>query len=148
MAGRKRENEIINVLKPRFWDNVGIDPIDYARRFIGPLMRYVPGVDAEEQKFILKCERLALAILQNDNEEINRQMKTIGVIMNELPSTIESVAEKEKFIDEVKTPEFWESISFEDAQRMIDELAPLMPYRSRATFNHRNRERLCQAAYA
>jgi len=127
---RKRENEIVNVLKPRFWDNVGIDPIDYARRFIGPLMRYVPGVDAEEHKFVLKCERLALAILQNDKEEISRQMKSIGSIMNELPSTIEAVAEKEKFIDEVKTPEFWENITYDDTQRMIDELAPLMPYRT------------------
>ena len=72
---RKRENEIINVLKPRFWDSVGIDPIDYARRFIGPLMRYVPGVDAEEHNFVLKCERLALAIIQNDKEEIGRKMK-------------------------------------------------------------------------
>jgi len=93
-------------------------------------MRYVPGVDAEEHKFILKCERLALAILQNDKEEISRQMKAIGAIMNELPNTIEAVAEKEKFIDEVKTPEFWENITYEDAQRLIDELAPLMPYRS------------------
>ncbi len=45
-----------------------------------------------------------------------------------LPLTINKVKEREEIIHEVLSKSFWQSVSYEAAERMLTELAPLMHY--------------------
>jgi type I restriction enzyme R subunit len=96
-----------------------------------PLMRYQKDVNLNTAIFCLRCEQLKYAILRSDVREIERQKLLIGGMVECLPTTINRVQEQEAFIHEVLSKSFWSSVSNESAQRMLTELAPLMPYMSK-----------------
>jgi Type I site-specific restriction-modification system, R (restriction) subunit and related helicases len=118
-------------LSPKLWDNVGLDPIDFLQKKIMPLMKFKPDVNLKEASFTLMCEKLAYAVLQNNAHEIERLKKSIAEMVDHLPRTLDKVRDKEAFLDEILSHAFWNGVGFEDAKRMVDEVAPLMPYMSR-----------------
>jgi len=124
-----RENlqDVEKALSPKLWDNIAIDPIDFLQKKIMPLMKYKPNVNLKESTFILRCEKLAHAILMNDTLEIERQKKSIAEMVDCLPRTLDKVKEKEDFIDRVLSKSFWNEIDFDDAKMIIDELSSLIP---------------------
>ncbi|MFA6331503.1 MAG: type I restriction-modification enzyme R subunit C-terminal domain-containing protein, partial [Methanoregula sp.] len=128
---RDNKEEIRKALDPQLWDNVGVDPVQFLTQKIMPLMRYQPDVNLNTAIFTLRCEQLKHAILRNDAGEIERQKLLIGGMVECLPLTLDRVKEREAFIREVKSNAFWQSVSYESAERMLAELAPLMPLMSR-----------------
>ena len=125
---RDNRHEIEKALSPHLWDNVAIDPLQFLTQKIMPLMRYQQDVNLNTAIFSLRCEQLKHAILRNDQGEIERQQKMIAQMVECLPLTINKVQEREAFIREVLSKSFWASVSYESAQRMLAELAPLMPF--------------------
>ncbi|MDO8873099.1 MAG: DEAD/DEAH box helicase family protein [Methanoregula sp.] len=125
---RDNKQEIKKSLDPHLWDNVAIDPLQFLTQKIMPLMRYQQDVNLNTAIFSLRCEQLKHAILRNDTGEIERQKLLIGGMIECLPLTINKVQEREAFIREVLSNAFWYSVTYESAQRMLTELAPLMPY--------------------
>jgi type I restriction enzyme R subunit len=123
--------DVEKALSPKLWDNVGLDPVDFLQKKIMPLMKFKPGVNLKEATFSLKCEKLGLAVLKNNTHEIERLKESIAEMVEHLPRTLDKVQDNEEFIDEILSRSFWNSVSFEDAKRMVDEIAPLMPYMSR-----------------
>lgn len=123
--------DVEKALSPKLWDNVGLDPIDFLQKKIMPLMKFKPGVNLKEATFSLKCEKLVYAVLQNNAPEIERLKESIAEMVEHLPRTLDKVLENEKFLDEILSHAFWNNVSFEDAKRMADELAPFMPYMSK-----------------
>ncbi|QLC50208.1 DEAD/DEAH box helicase family protein [Methanolobus zinderi] len=128
---REHLQDVEKALSPKLWDNVGLDPIDFLQKNIMPLMKFKPGVNLKEATFALKCEKLAFAVLQNNTNEIERLKESIAGMVERLPRTLDRVRENETFIDEILSHAFWNEVSYEDAKRMVDEIAPLMPYMSR-----------------
>ncbi|AKB24774.1 Type I restriction-modification system, restriction subunit R [Methanosarcina sp. MTP4] len=125
---REQLQDVEKALSPKLWDNIAVDPIDFLQKKITPLMKYRPGVDLKEATFTLRCERLAYALLQNDRNEIERLKKPIAEMVDRLPRTLDKVREKEALLDRVLSRSFWETVSFEDVQALLSEIAPLMPY--------------------
>jgi len=125
---RDNKEEIKKALSPHLWDNVAVDPLQFLTQKIMPLMRYQQDVNLNTAIFSLRCEQLKHAILRNDAGEIERQKLLIGGMVECLPLTINKVQEQEAFIREVLSKSFWTSVTYESAQRMLDELSPLMPY--------------------
>ena len=121
--------DVEQALQPDFWTRVGIDPIQFLRTRITPLMRYKPGVDPDQASFALKAEQLSVAALERNRAELERLKNEIGEIMDYLPFTIKDVKDKEKLIMDVQRREFWRGITYEDAQMLLQELTPLMKYR-------------------
>jgi type I restriction enzyme, R subunit len=125
---RDNKAEIAKALSPNLWDNVAIDPLQFLTQKIMPLMRYLQDVNLNTAIFSLHCEQLKYAILRSDLGEIERQKVLIGGMVECLPLTINKVQEHEAFIHEVLSKSFWTSVSYDSVQRMLTELAPLMPY--------------------
>jgi len=121
--------DVEQALQSDFWTRVGIDPIQFLRTRITPLMRYKSGVDPDQASFALKAEQLSVAVLERNRAELERLKNEIGEIMDYLPFTIKDVRDKEKLIKMVQRPEFWRGITYEDAQMLLLELTPLMKYR-------------------
>jgi type I restriction enzyme R subunit len=113
----------------KLWDRVGIDPIDFLRTKIAPLMRYTQNVEPNEASFTQKCEELSLAILTGNQCEIERLKEAIAAMLNCLPLTIREVKEKETELDRVLKESFWQKLTYDDAQTLIEIFAPLMKYK-------------------
>jgi len=115
-------------LSPKLWDRIGIDPLDFLKNKITPLMRYKTGVELNEVSFTLKVEQLSLAILKHDKAEFDRLKEEIAEDLNSLPLTIREVKDKESLLDRVLSPLFWQNTTFDDVQSLLREIAPLMRY--------------------
>ncbi|MGD0145928.1 MAG: DEAD/DEAH box helicase family protein [Nitrososphaerales archaeon] len=114
---------------PKLWDRVGIDPLDFLKAKIAPLMRYRQGVESNEISFVSRCEQLGLAILNQDNDEISKLSESVGEALQSLPTTIADVKKKEPLLDNALSKSFWRSPSYGDSQMLINEFGPLMKYR-------------------
>jgi type I restriction enzyme, R subunit len=132
---KENREKIEKALSPKLWDNVGLDPMLFLKTNIMPLMRFKPEVNIKESSFVVKCERLALATLENDREEIERLKTSIGGMVERLPRTLDEVAKKETYLDSALTHSFWNNVSYDDSKTMVIELSPLMKYLSREKSN-------------
>jgi len=114
---------------PRLWDRVGLNPIEFLRTKIAPLMRYKQSVEPNEASFTQKCEELSLAILTQNQAEIERLKEAIALMLECLPTTISEVKEKEEELDRVLSKSFWQNVTYNDVQNLLDNFAPLMKYK-------------------
>ncbi len=126
---RERLQDVELALSPKLWDRKGLDPIDFLKTRISPLMRYKPGVNLNEASFVQRCEQLTLAIMTDNKPEIDRLADEIAETLRCLPLTIREVLEKETLIDKAGAKSFWKNPTIEDAQTLLTELSPLMKYK-------------------
>src|SRR2546425_621926 len=129
IAVREKIKDVELALSPKLWSRVGIEPIDFLKTKMTPLMRYKTGVEPNEASFTQKCEQLTLAILNKKEEEIERLKDDIAETLNCLPPTIQAVDDKKELLDKALDKSFWTTPSIDDAQMLLDELAPLMKYK-------------------
>jgi len=126
---REHIRELEKAKSPTFWNTVGINPSEYLKTKIAPLMKYTPDVNPDEASFQLKVEQLSLAILRNSQAEIEVLKEGIGEYLNSLPTTINEVKSKQQLLSKVLQPAFWEHINYEEAQMLGQEFTPLMRYK-------------------
>jgi len=126
---RERARDIEKALSPNLWDTVGLAPSTFLKTKIAPLMRYQKDVNPNEAAWILKIEKLNLAILKLDKAEIERLKDEIGEWLNALPTTIREVKDKQELLDKVLRRQFWDYITFDDAQMLLKGFTPLMKYK-------------------
>ena len=125
---REHLQDVEKALSPKLWDNIAVDPVEFLQKKIMPLMKFKPDVNLKEATFTLRCEKLAYALLENDKAEVDRLKTSIAEMVDRLPRTLDSVRAKEALMDNVLSRSFWETVSFEDVQLLLSDLAPLMPY--------------------
>lgn len=113
----------------KLWTRVGINPINFLKSKIAPLMKYRTNVNYNEASYIQKCEELSLAILTRNQAEVERLKETICAMLECLPLTIREVKKKERDLDLVLSTHFWENITYESAQLLLNDFAPLMKYK-------------------
>src|SRR5207247_10929057 len=116
-------------LSPKLWDRVGIDTIDFLKNRITPLMRYKTGVEPNEASFVQNCEQLTLSIMMKNKTDIDRLRDDIAETLDRLPTAIKEVKEKEDLLDRARSKTFWRMPTIDDAQLLLNELAPLMKYK-------------------
>jgi type I restriction enzyme R subunit len=126
---QEHQRDLEKALDPNFYTTVGLNPFDHLKTKIAPLMKYTQDVNPNEAYFTLRTEQLSLAILHNNSLEIERLKNAIGEDLNCLPLTINEVKVKQKMLSEVLKPSFWDNITYEDAQMIGHEFAPLMKYK-------------------
>ena len=129
IAVQERLRDVELARSPKLWDRVGINPIDFLKSKIAPLMRYQQNIEPNEASFTLKCEELSLAILDKNQIEIERLKETIVGMLECLPTTILEVKEKETELDHVLSKSFWQRPTYEDAQFLLSNFGPLMKYK-------------------
>ena len=126
----EKRDKINRALSTQFWDNVCLDPLHYLKIHIVPLMTFKEEDDRKESSFILMCERLGLAALENDREEIDQLRSSICEMIERLPRTLDDVKRERETLNMTMSHSFWEKVSYEDSRRIIVELAPLMKHLS------------------
>lgn len=126
---KEHMQDVEKALSSHFWDTVGLDAFTFLKTKIAPLMKYQEDINMNEAAFTLKTEQVSLAILRNDEPEIERLRDDIGEYLNCLPTTIREVKEKQDLIDKALQKSFWQNITFEDVQMLWSEILPLMKYK-------------------
>lgn len=129
IAVREAARDVEESQSAGFWTRIGVNPVQFLRTRITPLMRYKQGVEPNQASFEQKAEQLSLAILEKNKAEFERLKEEIGEVMDYLPFTIKEVKEKEELIKTIQKPSFWDTIRYEDAQALLRELTPLMKYK-------------------
>jgi type I restriction enzyme, R subunit len=129
IAIKEKTRDIEIALSKTFWENIAIKPTQFLKAKINPLMRYQQNINLDEAYFILRLEKLGIAILLNDEKAFEKLKKEIAETVMCLPKTINDVKKKEELIDKILTKEFWEKITYEDTETIIQEIAPLMRYK-------------------
>lgn len=125
---REHLKDVEKAVSPGLWDNVGLKPVEFLKTKITPLMKFKQDVNLNEASFTLKCERLGVALLQGDSEEVERLKQKIGEMVECLPDELNVVKPKLAVKEKVLSHRFWAGVSFEDSQMLVSELGRLMKY--------------------
>ncbi len=126
---RERRREIELATSDKLWTNVGMDAFEFLKTQITPLMRFKPNVNLDIESFVLKVERLGLAILTKNEDEIGRLSEDIAYDVSCLPPTIKEVHNKLAILDKIKEKSFWEKVDYSDYNTLLKEISPLMKYK-------------------
>src|SRR3989338_2748650 len=129
VAIRDKREEVDTALSEKIWKNIGLDAFEFLRTKITPLMRFKQNVNRDTESFVLKIERLGLAILNKNQDEIDRLAVDIVEDINCLPRTINDVKKKNELLDKVSEAPFWNKIRYTDTLTLLKEIAPLMKYK-------------------
>lgn len=129
IAIKENIRAVEKALSPQFWTSVGIKPADYLKKHLSQLMRYQPDVNINTASFTLKVEQLALAVLKNNSDAIERLKADIGAMLECLPPNINKIKDKEDLIQRVLSPKFWKEITYDDTSMLLEELGPLMHWK-------------------
>jgi type I restriction enzyme R subunit len=114
---------------PKLWDNVGVEPLEFLKKTIAPLMKFKQDVNYNVASYTLKVERLALSLLEKDEHEKKRLQKDIGEMLDCLPRNLADVKKKEVLLDDALSGKFWKDITFDDTRFLLDEFAELMKFK-------------------
>ena len=77
----------------------------------------------------LKCEKLELALLNEDSKEIFELKESIKEDLKLLPMTLQVVKREEKAIYKTASDAFWQSLSVNNIREAKAKLAPIMKYK-------------------
>lgn len=123
---KEKKATIDRVLSANFWKYIDTE---FLAREIAPLMRFTENVNFDIYSFLLKCEKLELALL-TENEKVRRELEeSIRSDIRALPLTLNVVRKKEKEILRASSGSFWTKISSADVSFLKAEIAPLMKYK-------------------
>jgi type I restriction enzyme, R subunit len=126
---RERRADVDLALSDKLWRNIGLDAFEFLKTKITPLMRFKQNLNLDIESFVLKVERLGLAILTKNQEEIDRLSEDIVEDVNCLPYSIREVGKKEELLDTIKEKPFWDKITYKDYLTLLKEISPLMRYK-------------------
>ena len=104
--------------------------LDELNNEIAPLTNTIQGDNANVSSFVLRTENLFEYILDNDYEGID---KTKNIICNMVENVLKRdnlnvVNEKSDELKRVLQLEFWEDLTFDDVEFLVEEISPLMKY--------------------
>ncbi len=117
---------IDQILSESIFDNRAVNPYEQLQK-IAPLTRYYDKHTADELRFMIKNQRLIIALLKEEDTQLLKDK--IASDINALSKTISKVQEKEIRIKEVLTNDFRDHITIETIQTLEKEFTPLMKYR-------------------
>lgn len=82
----------------------------------------------DEASFVLKCEKLILAILRGNKEQIDRFSEQIAETLECIPENINGL--NVDLLKKARREDFWIDIGYVDVQELIDEFAPFIKYKT------------------
>jgi type I restriction enzyme R subunit len=104
--------------------------VDQLIEEISPLMITQFGSNSKVSSFILKAEKLFDYVLECDKEKIEKLRSEltfmIRIVMEK--DNLQAISEKKAQLIRARKPEFWEDLTFEDVEFLVQEIAPLMKY--------------------
>lgn len=127
---REKEREVVFVTSGKLWNRGGADQLEFLKTKISPLMKFQPDININEASFTLKVERLALAILNKNEKEIDDVAEEVRKDVRCLSPNINKVKEKKEIIEKILDVDgIGKNATFDETIAIIDELGPLMVYK-------------------
>lgn len=126
---RPFENELLALSHPDSWREISQEHQEHLSQTIAPLLRFLPDVDLAEMAFEIRTEKLMIAWLSADFEQIKRLREQIAQDINLLPPTLREVRTQEQKIALVNSDAFWEYLNYDRIQDLQRSFRPLMRYR-------------------
>lgn len=97
---------------------------------ISPIIITQFGSNSKVSSFILRAEKLFDYVLERNKEKIEEKRREftfmIKVVLEK--DNLQAVSEKKSQLITAIKPEFWEDLTFEDVEFLVNEVAPLMKY--------------------
>lgn len=125
---RPHKDTIDKALDEEFWTKISVDPYDYLRKKILPLIRFKTGINLEKASFELKLEKLRLALLEKDAEKVEGLGISIAETLDRLPRTLKKVKSKESQLRRALSEAFWKAPSNQDVDLLEESFLDLMEY--------------------
>jgi type I restriction enzyme R subunit len=123
---KERKDVLKRAESPEFWSHVDTE---YLYDHIAPLMRFLEDINYDEYAFILKCEQLELAFLQQNDRRVLELKGAIKEALQLLPMTLQVVKRQEQMIFKAASDAFWSALSVENIRKTKAKLSPLMKYK-------------------
>ncbi len=113
------------------WGSLDLSQTEQLSQQIAPLLRFLPDVNLQVMTFEARCERLAVAHLAGQGEEVTRLQEHILEDLALLSMALQAVQAQAEKLAWVQSPGFWAHLDYERIMDMEGSLAPLMRYRDR-----------------
>ncbi len=123
---KERKDVLQRLASPQFWKNIDTD---YLYDQVSPLMRFLEDINYDEYSFILKCEQLELAFLNQDERRILEIKGAVKEDLQLLPMTLQVVKRQEETVFKVSSDAFWGTLNLDNIRKAKKKLAPIMKYK-------------------
>lgn len=128
---RPHFDELARVNDASTWTTVDSAQQTHLSQQIAPLLRFMPDVNLAIMNFEARTERLAIAHILGDSEEVVRLHSQIDEDLNLLPSTLSAVQAQAERLAWVRSDAFWTHLNVARIHTLQTTFAPLMRYRQR-----------------
>jgi type I restriction enzyme R subunit len=121
--------ELAELERPSVWEHFDQQTMEQLSTKIAPLLRFLPGVNLAVMTFVVHTERLMLAHLSGQTDQLAKLREQIVTNIQQLnPRQPEVLAQKEK-LTWMTSNGFWEHLAYDRIIDLQATCAPLMPYR-------------------
>lgn len=122
---------LVNLSQAGAWTNINEEQMEMLNQTIAPLVRFAPHTPLNTLSFAIKTEQLALAVLQGDSGQQQKQRQRIEEELALLPQKHTQVAEQQEMLLWVQSDGFWDHLTYERVMQLQEIFAPLMRYRQK-----------------
>jgi type I restriction enzyme R subunit len=123
---KERKDVLQRLASPPFWANVDTG---YLYDHIAPLMRFLEDINYNEYSFILKCEQLELALLNQDERRILDLKDAIKDDLQLLPMTLQVVKREQETVFKTASDAFWGCLFVDNIREAKKKLSSIMKYK-------------------
>ncbi len=123
---KERKDVLQRLASPDFWKNLDTD---YLYDHVSPLLRFLEDVNYNEYSFILKCEQLELAFLNQDDRMILSLKEAIKDDLKQLPMTLQVVKRQQEAVFKASSDGYWTGLNIVNIRETKKKLAPIMHYK-------------------
>ena len=125
---KERKDVVQRVKNDKFWKNIDTD---YLYNYAAPLMRFLENINYNEYSFILKCEQLEIAVLNQDDRKRLELKGSIKEDLQLLPLTLQVVKKREAEILKTSSDQFWNNLTVDKIRDAKITLFPIMRYKQK-----------------
>ncbi len=126
---KENRQNIDKSLSEQVWKYFDQKSKEFLEKRISPLMRFKSDLNLYQAQFMLKVEKLSLALLQLNQTEIVHIKESIIDDIKHLPMNLSSVKEKEEDIIRVLSEGFWKELDYEKCEYIKDNLTNIMKHK-------------------
>lgn len=128
---RPHLDELAQLGQASAWEGLDGPRLEHLSKQIAPLLRFLPNVNLLVMTFEARTERLAVAHLAGQMEEIEKLREQVLEDLALLPMSLHEVQVQAEKLAWARSAGFWDHLDYERIMDLQATFAPLMRYRDR-----------------
>lgn len=126
---RPHSDELNRLADQAYWVSLDTAGLDALSRVVAPLLRFLPDVNMPSMIFEVRCERLAIAWLEQTDDQVASLRVTISQDLAALPTNLREVQAQAENLAWMQSEPFWSKLDLARIHDLLAIFAPLMHYR-------------------